>query len=175
MQRGHFQSHSFVGIWKPTQYWWCHELQLSHSIQENTSKSTGGSSLKHMHVNHSSSVVIFAAFFPLNMKDWANCYYILLCQLIKELKSTAERDLLFTFCLLSLLFPFRFFFLVSSAFFAPFLLFCWISFKCFYLEKIMTIIVNNNNNNNNNIIVLLSAFPIENTPQLTNSVNTYLG
>ena len=40
----------------------------------------------------------------------------------------------------------------------------------------MTIIVNNNNNNNNNIIVLLSAFPIEkNTPQLTNSVNTYLG
>ena len=33
----------------------------------------------------------------------------------------------------------------------------------------------NNNNNNNSIIGLSSAFPIEDTPQLTNGVNTYLG
>jgi len=31
------------------------------------------------------------------------------------------------------------------------------------------------NNNNNSIIGLSSAFPIEDTPQLTNGVNTYLG
>ena len=93
------------------------------------------------------------------MKDWANCYYILLCQLIKESKSTAERDLLFTFCLLSLLFLFLFQFF--SWFHLPFfaipsilLNFLKVLKPYFYLENIMTIIVNNNNNNNTGVLSL---------------------
>ena len=124
MQRGQFQSYSLVGIWKPTQYWWCHELQLSHSIQENTSESTSGSSLKHMHVNHSSSVVIFCSFFPPKHEGLSKLLLHFTLSANKRIKiNSRERIIIYILSLVFTLSP-SIFFPGFICLFSPFPLFC---------------------------------------------------